>query len=94
MQATTLSRYGTKRIFDVISNDKIKVTAVDNLYTRILGSRKNICAIDFEGGPFLSTGYKLTFADKKYKITHINEGDTKDEFILTVIDVTNDIDDN
>jgi hypothetical protein len=69
------SRYDTLRFFKKINNNIIQFEAFDTLYYTGTGDDFiDLDAIDPEGGPFISKGYKIKLDnDEVYKVIKIKE---------------------
>lgn len=82
------SRYGLDRMLEKIDTDKIRITGESQFQKTYKNKRGGIKMVDFEGGPFLLVGTKLSFQGVQWDILDINQLNTKYEnladYLLTV----------
>jgi hypothetical protein len=82
------SRYGLDRMVEKIGVNKIRITGESQFQRTYKNKRGSINMVDFEGGPFLLVGTKLSYQGVQWDILNITQlesgHDNLADYLLTV----------
>lgn len=67
------SRYGSDRTIEKINHNTMRVMGESLFYKTNSSNKGNTTVFDFEGGPYLTVGGKISYGGIQWKITQINE---------------------
>ena len=86
---TLNSRYGTKRVFKIITEDTVEFIAYETLYYTGTGNREDLYAIDPDGGPFIQKGSNISLDTGNYTVVKFEniEFDEEKEVLKVLIKV-------
>jgi hypothetical protein len=71
------SRYGLDRVIEKIGNDTMRVMGESAFVRKSTNKENKLTMFDFEGGPCLTVGGKITFGNLNWKILEIEDSKTQ-----------------
>lgn len=79
------NRYGTERVIEKIGDTKIRIMG-ESLFSRVSEDEDgNQTMFDFEGGPCLNIGGKISYRGIKFKINSITTEKSREENLASVL---------
>lgn len=78
------NRYGTDRVIEKLGSSKIRIIGESLISRQSEDSNGNLTMFDFEGGPCLNVGGKITYKGTNFKIKSIKSETTREENVYSV----------